>query len=600
MQGKEVQGVEVRGNAVQSDAVRGRAMLGARLVGEACEFRVWAPTAKSVVLRLWNQRRQQDLPMQSLGEHFEVRIEARAGDRYLYIVDGGKPVPDPVSRLLPEGVHGSTEIVDPEKFVWSDQQWRGLPLTRYIIYELHLGTFTPQGTLDAAAEKLPYLKQLGISVIELMPVAAFPGSHNWGYDGVSPYAVHAAYGGPEGLRRFVNAAHALGLGVVLDVVYNHLGNEGNYLRLFGSYFTDQHHTPWGEAINYDQVCCQGVRDYVVQNALYWIREYHLDGLRLDAVQTIFDDSPIHILAEIKKRVAELAGELGRQVCVIGETDQNDAKLVRPPAQDGYGLDALWSDDFHHAVHAFFTGERQGYYQDFGRPEQIAAALNDGFVYQGQPSSFWNGQPRGTAATDLPPPVHVICLQNHDQVGNRAGGERFTVLIPRGARFLAAALLLLAPETPLLFMGQEYDETNPFLFFTDYGDPHLQKAVSEGRRHEFRAFGAPDEPLSDPQDPATFVRSKLNWQLAEGDNPMLTWYRALLELRKKYLIEGERTCKAEFADGVIHLDVPGERPKVKVLARIQGAGPLPEPGPGWERAMEHTEDGYSVSVFVKSA
>src|SRR5262245_18572025 len=284
-------------------------MLGATINGDFCEFRVWAPSAESVVLRLWNQRRQQDLAMHRLGdEHFTLRIPARVGDRYFYMVDGSKPVPDPVSRLLPEGVHGPTEIVDPQKFIWTDAQWRGLALDDYIIYELHIGTFTPQGTLDAAAEKLPYLKRLGISVVELMPVSAFPGVRNWGYDGVSPYSVHAAYGGPESLRRFVDAAHAIGLGVILDVVYNHLGNEGNYLRLFGPYFTAKHHTPWGEAINYDQECCQGVRDYVVQNARFWIREYHLDGLRLDAVQTILDDSPVHILAEIKSRVAALADD----------------------------------------------------------------------------------------------------------------------------------------------------------------------------------------------------------------------------------------------------------------------------------------------------
>jgi maltooligosyltrehalose trehalohydrolase len=572
-------------------------MLGASLDGELCEFGVWAPNAKNVTLRLTGQEEPRDLQMQRQGEeHFVMRTKARAADRYFYQVEGNKPVPDPVSRLLPEGVHGPTEIVDPRRFYWTDHHWRGLPIKQYVIYELHIGTFTPEGTFGAAIEKLSYIKELGITVIELMPVAAFPGTRNWGYDAVSPYAVQASYGGPEELRRFVNAAHVAGLGVILDVVYNHLGNEGNYLRLFGPYFTDKHKTPWGEAVNYDQECCQGVRDYVIQNALYWIREYHIDGLRLDAVQTIVDDSSPHILAEIKSKVAELAKQLGREVCVIAESDQNDAKLVRPQSQGGYGLDAQWSDDFHHTVHAFFTGERNGYYQDFGQPEQIVRALNQGFVFQGEPFAFWGRHPRGTQPTGLPATTHVICLQNHDQVGNRPGGERLSVRIPRGARMLAAALLLLSPYTPLLFMGEEYDEVNPFLFFTDYGDPGLRKAVSQGRRNEFKYFGHEITRVPDPQDPATFKRSKLNWQLAESGNRMLGWYRSLIALRKKYVVEGERTCKAELVDGVIHMQVPAHEATLKVLARIQGTAPLAEPEAGWRKRMEAEEDGYAVRIL----
>ncbi len=574
-------------------------MLGASVAGDACDFRVWAPSARHIKLRLLNGADHRDFSMpRGDDECFVLRAPARAGDKYFYIVDEHKPVPDPVSRLLTDGVHGPTEIVDPCAFAWTDTDWRGLPLVDYVIYELHVGTFTPQGTLDAAIGKLEYLKQLGVSVIELMPVAAFPGARNWGYDGVSLYAVEASYGGPGALRRFVNDAHALGLGVALDVVYNHIGNEGNYLRWFGPYFTDRHKTPWGDAINFDQECCQGVRDFVIQNALYWIREYHLDALRLDAVQTIIDDSPKHILADIKEHASLLAAELGRKVCVIAETDQNDEKIVRPPAKGGYGLDALWSDDFHHAVHAFFTGERQGYYQDFGGAEPIVRALNEGFVFQGEPSQFWDGRARGTPGKDVPAPAHVICLQNHDQVGNRPRGERWTALMPRGARMLAAALLLLAPQTALLFMGQEYDEKNPFLFFTDYGDAALKQAVREGRRYEFKAFGVHDAAPLDPQAPATFERSKLNWQLASEENEMLAWHRELLALRKKYLIHGERTCKAELVDGVIHMRVPAETPRIKVLARIQGTAALPEPGPAWEKAMAAEEDGFAVAVFLK--
>jgi len=573
-------------------------MLGASVARDGCEFRVWAPNAQQVKIQLLRaDQPAQELLMEPAEEgQFFLHASARPGDRYFYMVDGHKPVPDPVSRLLPLGVHGPTEIVDPEKFAWTDQSWRGLPLKDYAIYELHIGTFTPQGTLDAVIVKLPYLKKLGITVIELMPVAAFPGTRNWGYDGVSPYAVQAGYDGPEALRRLVNAAHSLGLGVILDVVYNHLGNEGNYLRLFGPYFTDRHKTPWSDAINYDQPGCEGVRRYVVENALYWIREYHLDGLRLDAVQTIKDDSSPHILAEIAENVSELAQQSGREVCVIAETDENDPRIVRPRNLEGYGLDAIWSDDFHHSIHAFFTGERKGYYQDFGRPEQIGRALNEGFVFQGESFRFWQGRLRGGSSRGMLLPAHVICTQNHDQVGNRACGERLTALVPRGARMLAAALLLLAPETPLLFMGQEYDESHPFQFFTDYGDPALQKAVSEGRRNEFKGFDFQDIP--DPQDPATFELSKLNWSLAQGENPMLEWYSALLALRRRYVTDSPRTCKADLQDGMISMQVPAEEPKLKVLARIQGKTPLPDPGPEWEQVLGQEADGFAVEVYTK--
>ena len=416
--------------------------LGSRVLGErTAEFRVWAPRADRVTLRLVGERSRDVVMQPSEDGVFSATATARAGDRYLYLLDEHPPVPDPVSRYLPDGVHGPTEIVAPDQFEWTDQDWRGRDLRDYIIYELHVGTFTRQGTFDAIIERLAYLKSLGVTVIELMPVAAFPGRRNWGYDGVSPYAVQETYGGPEGLRRLVNAAHTAGLAVMLDVVYNHLGPEGNYLRLFGPYFTDHHHTPWGDALNYDSEGSEQVRRYFIENALYWIHEYHLDGLRLDAVQTIYDDSPRHILAEIQDEVQRLARDSGRHMLVIAESDENDAKLVRPQNERGLGLDAQWSDDFHHAVHAFLTGERHRYYQDFGQPQQIARALEQGFVFQGEPFKFW-GRPRGTASAGIPLPKHVICLQNHDQIGNRALGERLTALLSSGALKAAAALLLL--------------------------------------------------------------------------------------------------------------------------------------------------------------
>ena len=532
------------------------------------------------------------------GEDFVAIASATSGDRYGYVIDGATTaLPDPVSRHLPEGVHGPTEIIDASAFDWGDAEWRGLELRDYVIYELHTGTFTPEGTFNAAIQKLGYLKQLGVSVVEIMPVAAFPGAHDWGYDGVSLYAVQANYGGPEGLKRLVDAAHQTGLAVMLDVVYNHLGPEGNYLPKFAPYFTAHHKTPWGDAVNYDSDGCEQVRRYVVENALYWIREYHLDGLRLDAVQTIKDDSAKHIVAEIQERVQQLARELNRSVCVIAETDENDSRYTKPANSGGYGLNGVWSDDFHHAVHAFFTRERQGYYQDFGHPQQIARALRDGYVFQGEHFAFWNG-PRGTSANDVALTTNIICIQNHDQVGNRAKGERLTALIPRGARKVAAALLLLAPHTPLLFMGQEYDEAAPFQFFADFQDPALKKAVSEGRRSEFKDFDFNEVP--DPEDPATFERSNLTWADAAENREMLEWYRRLLHLRREYVTGGDRTADAQYAHGVLTMEVPAKHPRLVVEAGLQAGASLPRIRSDWHEVLRSLEDGYEISIFVRNS
>ncbi len=579
-------------------------MNGAQVVGNEVEFRVWAPVAKQVALQLESGRW---LPMQrdDTGT-FILTASAHPGTRYFYRVDDQRPVPDPVSRFLPEGVHGPTEIVNPDLFRWTDQHWHGLDRNEYIIYELHVGTFTPQGTFEGVIERLDYLKGLGISVIEIMPVAAFPGTRNWGYDGVSPYAVQASYGGPEGFKRLVNAAHAAGLGVMLDVVYNHLGNEGNYLRMFGPYFTGRPHTPWGEAINFDGQGCEGVRRYFIENALYWIREYHVDGLRLDAIQTIHDDSPKqseqgrHIVEEINDEVQQLAAELSRTVCVIAETDENDAHMVQAREHGGWGLCGVWSDDFHHAVHTVLTGEQEGYYQDFGKKAQIVRALNSGFVFQGEYFNFWKKE-RGTRPEDVPLPAHIICIQNHDQVGNRARGERLGHLAPRGAQRLAAALLLLAPHTPLLFMGEEFAETAPFQFFTDYGDPTLQKAVSEGRRNEFKDFIWGQIP--DPQDPQSFERSKLHWpeygaRWSEGQRGMLDWYRELIQLRLRIVINGPRTCHSELRDGLLVMQVPAEQPKLMVVAEFPDSNRSVSRSSEWNLLMASEDRGYGVKVFEK--
>ncbi|HEX6880011.1 MAG TPA: malto-oligosyltrehalose trehalohydrolase [Terriglobales bacterium] len=573
------------------------------------EFRVWAPNAQKVALRLMRAARPepQDYPMRRLGssdygipemgdvrdaDTFVLEIDARPGDRYFYQVDDGTPVPDPVSRMLPDGVHGPTEIVDPAQFAWTDQRWRGLPLEEYVLYELHVGTFTEEGTLDAAIAKLPYLKELGITAVELMPVNAFPGNHNWGYDGVGLYAVQCSYGGPAALRRFVDAAHHLGVAVVLDVVYNHLGNEGNYLRQFGPYFTARHQTPWGEAVNYDDVGSHAVRRFIIGNALHWIHEFHIDGLRLDAVQTIKDDSPHHIVADIANSVHALGRELGRITTVVAETDENDSRYILE-----YGCDAVWSDDFHHVLHAMFTGESKGYYQDFAnRADLLVRTLNEGFGFQGETFNYWKDS-RGTSSEGVPLPAHVICIQNHDQVGNRARGERLTELSSRGARKFAAALLLLAPHTPLLFMGQEFDENAPFQFFTDYQDPLLQNAVREGRRREFSDFEWNEVP--DPQDADTFDRSHLSWQWNDLQKNMLTWYRDLLRLRREHATNGARTCRAELLDNnCLRMQVPAEAPHVIVNACW---GDTPEEhahDAGWHTSLHMKEDGFEVRVYVR--
>ena len=568
---------------------------GATVRGNLVDFYLWAPNCKAVTLRLLGAHAPSDFPMLHSGEGcWGLTLPASSGDRYQYVL-GDMAVADPVSRLLPEGVHGPTEIVDPS-FPWTDALWHGIPLTDYVLYELHIGTFTPEGTLDAAIGRLDYLRDLGITAIELMPMNAVPGERNWGYDGVGLYAVQSNYGGPSALRRFVDAAHQRHLAVVLDVVYNHFGNEGNYLSLFGPYFTARHKTPWGDAVNFDDAGSAQVRRFVVENALYWLREYHLDGLRLDAVQTIKDDSPQHIVAEIAARAHEFGRSENRTITITVETDENLPRYVLPAQRGGYAADAAWSDDFHHAIHCLLTGEHLGYYRDFTNPDLLPRVLSEPYAFQGEPFQFWQGRPRGAPPNGVPLPSQVICIQNHDQIGNRAFGERLTALIPAGARKLAAALLLLAPHTPLLFMGQEYDETAPFQFFTSFEDPIIQKAVSEGRPREFAEFGWTNVP--DPQDPATFERSRLQWLQGPENLDMLAWYRALLQLRRHYVIPAARTAHAEWnIPGLLRMQIPSAEPHMKIVAALPGAM-LPSPENNWLLKLESEQDGYGVQVFVK--
>lgn len=513
--------------------------LGATVRDGLTTFRVWATATRTSVaarlllpggVRLLNLARDPAAPgLWSLSTH-----DAPHGTRYTFRLDGGPDYPDPCSRWQPDGVHGPSAVVDPAAFRWRDGNWPGIVMRGAVIYELHTGAFTPAGTFDAAIDRLDGLRDLGVTAIEIMPAAEFPGTRNWGYDGVDLYAPSHVYGGPNGLRRLVDAAHARGLSVLLDVVYNHLGPDGNYLRAFSpAYFTDRWRTPWGDALNFDGPSSGPVREYVLQNAEQWVRDYHIDGLRLDATHAIYDASRPHLLQALQQRARAAAG--GRTVVIIAENDANDVRLIALVRDGGDGLDGVWADDFHHAVHTALTGEREGYYEDYdGNAAAVARALREGFIYQGQPSRH-SGQPRGTRIHGEPAERFVFCLQNHDQIGNRALGERLSALVSPGAVRAATALLLLAPETPLLFMGEEFAASSPFLYFADH-EPDLGRLVTEGRRAEFGAFAAFKdaalrERIPDPQAEATFQRSKLDWAEAERHGGMLRLHRHLLALRR---------------------------------------------------------------------
>jgi maltooligosyltrehalose trehalohydrolase len=427
-------------------------------------------------------------------------------------------------------VHGPSEVVDPQ-FHWEDHAWYGLPLSRYVIYELHVGTFTSQGTLDAIIPELDVLRELGITAVELMPLAQFPGARNWGYDGVYPFAVQNSYGGPQALKRLVNACHQRGLAVILDVVYNHLGPEGNYIGEFGPYFTSRYQTPWGRGINFDGPESDHARNFFIQNALYWVTEFHIDALRLDAVHAILDHSPRPFLEELALVVKDAAERLNRRIYLIPESAANDARLIRARELGGYGLDAQWSDDFHHALHALLTGERTIYYQDFGSLGALVKAFREGFVYAGQYSRFRRRR-HGSSSRDLPAERFVVCAQNHDQIGNRMKGERLSQLVPFEQLKLTAATVVLSPFIPLLFMGEEHGELAPFQYFISHSDPELVEAVRHGRRAEF-SYHDTAQDMPDPQDEATFYRCKINHALrTEGRHRALfAFYKELLRLRR---------------------------------------------------------------------
>jgi maltooligosyltrehalose trehalohydrolase len=523
-----------------------RNRLGASIVtDERCEFRVWAPNARRVELELDPQGRFE--PMSPEGEgYFTTRASARAGTAYRFRLDGERERPDPASRLQSDGVHGPSRVVD-LSHDWQDSGFRGIPLWQYVIYELHVGTFSSKGTFAGVVPDLERLRTLGITAIEIMPVAQFPGARNWGYDGVFPFAVQHSYGGPRGLQQLVDACHRAGLAVILDVVYNHLGPEGNYLGEFGPYFTDKYKTPWGSALNFDDAHSEGVRRYFIENALQWVEDFHIDALRLDAVHAIIDHSATPFLEELATVVHRRAEELGRHVYLIAESDLNDPRVVRSSELGGYGLDAMWCDDFHHSAHALIMGEQTGYYADFGKVEHLAGAWRSGMSSAGELSAFRKRR-HGRPGAQLKPAQGVVCVQNHDQVGNRLLGERSSALIGFEQQKLAAGLLCLAPFIPLLFMGEEYGEMAPFLYFVNHGDPALLEAVRLGRSLEFKSFGWQAE-AADPGSLETFRRCVLDHELRSGGPhaALHAFHEELLRLRASLApTEPDRTTSFEAA------------------------------------------------------
>ncbi|MGH8047084.1 MAG: malto-oligosyltrehalose trehalohydrolase [Chthoniobacterales bacterium] len=490
-------------------------------------MKVWSPLSKNVELVL----DAGTVPMTRDNRGWWNAASLPAGTKYRFNVDGKGPFPDPRSAWQPDGPHGTSVVVDHSVFKWRDENFVAKPLSDAVVYELHTGTFTPEGTYSAAAKKLEYLRDLGVTHVELMPLATFPGSRGWGYDGVSLYAPHPAYGIPDELKAFIQHAHDHGLAVLLDVVYNHLGPDGNFLGAFAPYFTDRVKTPWGDAVNFDGEHSDEVRAFFVGNALMWMRDYHFDGLRLDAVHAIFDQSATHVLELLAERVAELSAITNRKLILIAESDFNTPRLVQSVAIGGYGLDAHWEDDFHHALHAFFTGEKGGYHADFGTLAQVAKSLEQAYVFDGQYSVF-RKRSHGR------PPLHVnasqiiVFAQNHDQTGNRALGERLSHLLELETLKATAALVLLSPFVPMLFQGEEWGADTPFLYFTDHHN-ELGRMVTEGRRREFASFDWHGKEVPDPQSPETFERSKLQWSELDDANhrELLEWHRSLIALRR---------------------------------------------------------------------
>ncbi|GAB3960948.1 malto-oligosyltrehalose trehalohydrolase [Spirosoma harenae] len=507
--------------------------IGANYTGNGhCVFTVWAPEKERVTLQLVEPL-EREIPMErSEWGYFRLELDdIEPGTRYFYKLDNQGTFADPASQWQPEDVHGPSAVVDHSTYAWQDAGWRGLPFHDLIFYQLHVGTFTPEGTFEGIIPRLDDLLQLGVNALQLLPICQFPGDRNWGYDGVYPYSVQQSYGGPEGLKKLVDACHARGLAIFLDGVYNHLGPEGNYFTQFGPYFTNKYHTPWGDALNFDRDWSDGVRDYFSNNPLYWFEHYHVDGLRFDAIHEVYDTGAVHIWELVHTKVKQLEQQLGRKLYLVAETDLNSPRVLKPTELGGYAFDAQWLDDFHHALHVLLNKEGKKRYSDFGRMEQLAKAYTDGFVSSGDYMDF-RKRKFGASSAGTPGDRFVVFNLNHDQVGNLLGTERLSNLVDFDRQKVAAAAILLSPYVPLLFMGEEYAEESPFYYFVSHTDPDLVEAVRKGRKKDFEAFIG-DAELPDPFAETTFLDSKIQWQKrTDGKHQiMLTWHRALIQLRQ---------------------------------------------------------------------
>ncbi len=510
--------------------------IGAAYDATASTFTVWAPFRRQVDLILQPPFSADPVspaihPMEKEETgYWKIRLPAAPGTKYWYRLDGTAAYPDPASFSQPEGVQGPSELVDSKDFSWNDDGWKGLPLCNMIIYEIHTGSFSNSHDFEGILQRLDYFVELGINALELMPLGQFPGDRNWGYDGVFPFAVHSSYGGMREFQKLVNAAHAKGIAILVDVVYNHFGPEGNHLAHYGPYFTDKYHTPWGNAINFDDAWSDGVRNYFLQNARMWLEDYHVDGLRLDAVHAIKDLSASHFILQLKEEALEIERKTGRKKELIAEIDLNDPRYINPPEKGGYGLDGQWIDEFHHALHSLLTGERNAYYEDFGEMDHLEKAFRNTYVYNGIYSPH-RKRTFGGKADNNPYSQFVVFAQNHDQIGNRATGDRLTATLSLEQLKLAAATVLLSPYTPLLFMGEEYGEKNPFPFFVSFTDPALVEVVQKGRKAEFPGFAA-DREIPDPQAEATFQQAILSWNYHDHFHSTLyQFYRFLIVFRK---------------------------------------------------------------------
>lgn len=538
-----------------------RRKIGAEYNGnDRTTFTVWAPLKKSVEV-VFKDKPFVSLTKDSLG-YWEKEVPGiPEGSYYKFRLDEKKDFPDPASRHQPLGVHSWSSVVNHNSFSWKDSSWKGISLGEMLIYELHVGTFTAEGTFEAVIGKLDHLLDLGINCIEILPISQFPGDRNWGYDGVYPFAAQESYGGPEGLKKMIDACHQRGVAVILDAVYNHMGPEGNYLSQFGPYFTEKYQTPWGAALNFDDKYSDEVRNFFLENALMWLEEFHFDGLRLDAIHEIIDRGAKHLLKELSLEVDELQQKTGKEYVLIAESDLNDTKIINPYEKGGFGLEGQWVDDFHHSLHTVLTGENEGYYKDYGKMEQLAKAFKQAFVYDGQYSHF-RQRTVGNSPAGLDFSKFVVSIQNHDQIGNRLLGERLSDLVSFEGLKLAAGVLFTSPFIPMLFMGEEFAEENPFHYFISHGDPDLVRAVQQGRKREFEYFNSQNKgDFSDPQERETFNDSKLNWNFKEeaAKNTIFKYYKYLIRLKKEGALNA-------FRNNEMETEVDEERKTLQVLSK----------------------------------